>query len=555
MARQNINIGTTANDGTGDKLRVAFDKVNDNFIELYELGDKGSKGDIGPQGVQGAAGTGSQGVQGATGAKGDIGAQGIQGAAGTGAQGEQGVQGSTGAKGDKGDNGSQGDQGDSGTKGDKGDTGTQGVQGAVGTKGDKGDTGSQGVQGDQGAAGAQGIQGSTGEQGVQGAQGQKGESGGGAANTANVTFQDNIVIGTGDGQNYGLYLAAGSGQVANLQYLRLRGGDDDAHIHFDTANTEAYDFYFGNDSKYVKLERGYDGNVVIGTYGNSSAKTWTFNSTGRLYLPLDASSQSAITFATNPGGGSFDQADIQFYAASGENTVLEIKNRNDTQDSIKLNASGPVRIVADGDGNIGGPYSWEFATNGAIIFPDSTVQTTAFTGAGAQGAQGVQGAAGAQGEQGAAGAQGVQGHQGVQGATGSTSTIYFLEAYANETYTLPGSFTEDVCRYSVVSSNVSVSNSWFNTSTYTFTPQKAGYWEITASYDIYRNTEASMAIKKNGGIVAAAGSFDAVAQQITKIIYLNGSTDYINIYNVGGAALSRSQYAERSWFQARWTGE
>jgi hypothetical protein len=35
MAKQVINIGTTANDGTGDPLRTAFDKVNDNFNELY----------------------------------------------------------------------------------------------------------------------------------------------------------------------------------------------------------------------------------------------------------------------------------------------------------------------------------------------------------------------------------------------------------------------------------------------------------------------------------------------------------------------------------------
>lgn len=35
MAKQVINIGTTANDGTGDPLRDAFDKVNDNFTELY----------------------------------------------------------------------------------------------------------------------------------------------------------------------------------------------------------------------------------------------------------------------------------------------------------------------------------------------------------------------------------------------------------------------------------------------------------------------------------------------------------------------------------------
>jgi len=39
MAQQTINIGATANDGTGDQLRTAFDKVNDNFNEVYtELG-------------------------------------------------------------------------------------------------------------------------------------------------------------------------------------------------------------------------------------------------------------------------------------------------------------------------------------------------------------------------------------------------------------------------------------------------------------------------------------------------------------------------------------
>ena len=43
-AKQIINIGTTANDGTGDPIRDAFDKCNDNFTELYsdDAGDVGS---------------------------------------------------------------------------------------------------------------------------------------------------------------------------------------------------------------------------------------------------------------------------------------------------------------------------------------------------------------------------------------------------------------------------------------------------------------------------------------------------------------------------------
>lgn len=35
MAKQVVNIGASANDGTGDPLRNAFDKINDNFNELY----------------------------------------------------------------------------------------------------------------------------------------------------------------------------------------------------------------------------------------------------------------------------------------------------------------------------------------------------------------------------------------------------------------------------------------------------------------------------------------------------------------------------------------
>lgn len=35
MSKQTINIGTTANDGTGDTLRASFTKANANFDELY----------------------------------------------------------------------------------------------------------------------------------------------------------------------------------------------------------------------------------------------------------------------------------------------------------------------------------------------------------------------------------------------------------------------------------------------------------------------------------------------------------------------------------------
>ena len=94
MTQQIIDIGSAPNDGTGDTIREAFDKVNDNFTELYA----GAGADSGPQGPQGPSGpTGPQGLLGPTGpagAKGYIGMDGPQGP--TGPAGTTGPQGPTG---------------------------------------------------------------------------------------------------------------------------------------------------------------------------------------------------------------------------------------------------------------------------------------------------------------------------------------------------------------------------------------------------------------------------------------------------------------------------
>ena len=56
MTRQNLNLGTTANDGTGDTLRQAGTKINANFDELYQkLGGDSST-------LTGAISAGSSGV-------------------------------------------------------------------------------------------------------------------------------------------------------------------------------------------------------------------------------------------------------------------------------------------------------------------------------------------------------------------------------------------------------------------------------------------------------------------------------------------------------------
>jgi hypothetical protein len=46
MAQQIINIGSTANDGTGDPIRTCFTKINENFTEIYSRDAVGSNFDF-----------------------------------------------------------------------------------------------------------------------------------------------------------------------------------------------------------------------------------------------------------------------------------------------------------------------------------------------------------------------------------------------------------------------------------------------------------------------------------------------------------------------------
>lgn len=138
---------------------------------------------VGPAGADGADGaTGPQGIQGEQGLKGDKGD--------TGATGPQGPTGPAGADGSNGTNGTNGNdglsayelavvngftgtevqwlaslEGPQGIQGETGATGATGATGPTGPKGDKGDTGATGPQGPTGDTGATGATGATGPAG------------------------------------------------------------------------------------------------------------------------------------------------------------------------------------------------------------------------------------------------------------------------------------------------------------------------------------------------------------------------------------------------------
>ena len=105
--------------------------------------------------------------------------------------------------------------------------------------------------------------------------------------TGNVTFRDEIVIGTGTSNLVsGLYLAPSSSSADANMYLRVRGNinDEPTHIHFDTGNNQYYNQFIGDDNKYIQLAN--TGNIVINSndaVGNSAQ--WIFAANGNLTTP------------------------------------------------------------------------------------------------------------------------------------------------------------------------------------------------------------------------------------------------------------------------------
>jgi len=222
---------------------------------------------------------------------------------------------------------------------------------------------------------------------------------GGGGNTGNVTFSDQTVIGTGDEYGGGgLYLAPGTNSSANLQFLRVRGGDYPTHIHLDTGNNNYFDQYFGADFRYVKLEA--NGNIVINAdddEGNSA--TWTFDTTGNLTLPGN-------TFAMNYANGT--QVPLGGGATGATGAVGATGAPGATGPE---GASGP--IGATGTEGATGPQG---ATG-----PEGLAGPVGSTGASGEiGATGSQGATGLQGDMGSTGATGLPGIDGATGATGAS---------------------------------------------------------------------------------------------------------------------------------------
>jgi hypothetical protein len=106
-----------------------------------------------------------------------------------------------------------------------------------------------------------------------------------------------------------------------------------------------------------------------------------------------------------------------------------------------------------------------------------------------------------------------------------------FNAYASATTSVPNTTWTKIAINTVTFDT----NSNFNTSTYRFTPTVAGYYQINGMAQLASTSQAyAIAIWKNGGAVSQASGIGASglngSANTSVVIYLNGSTDYVELY-------------------------
>ena len=84
--------------------------------------------------------------------------------------------------------------------------------------------------------------------------------------------------------------------------------------------------------------------------------------------------------------------------------------------------------------------------------------------------------------------------------------------------------------------------SCYDTATYRFTPNVAGYYQVSAA--TYFAATAQLYIYKNGSANMTGPYLNSTGHSILGLVYLNGTTDYIECYYFGSANVTTSNNNE-----------
>ena len=384
----------------------------DNVLLKLNKGEKGDKGDPGPQGPQGERGPpGIMGLRGDQGPEGPVGPQGKQGI-----RGEPGPQGKTGAKGAKGDRGEKGDPGPQGIQGPKGEQGPVGPQGPKGDKGDTPDiaplvekfnnlTKSFSARIDRvvstGALAGGGGSGSYWLYDL----GDTDYSLKNATNGQVLTYDSSIEKWTAQDPSGG-----GGGTTDQFARDTANSATTLAQSAYDYANTIVSDTqidpYARNhaNAAFDKANTGVNvfdqdlntsNNVTFNEVTANNVYFDNLNLTGNIF---NSTACSAINFANNSSGDGYGASTIEIIpdtnltfndryliidpTAPNHIHIRAGGTQDDSQAELYLGGENSYFRVDNGQDPLvqisSNTYLWTFQTDGTLLFPDSSTQTTAY---------------------------------------------------------------------------------------------------------------------------------------------------------------------------------
>jgi hypothetical protein len=97
-------------------------------------------------------------------------------------------------------------------------------------------------------------------------------------------------------------------------------------------------------------------------------------------------------------------------------------------------------------------------------------------------------------------------------------------------------------------------NCFDSTTNYRFTPTVAGYYQVNGAYVASTNrTYNVLYVYKNGSnykMGQAGNNTSGLGTSVSVLVYLNGSTDYVELYGFTGVTQNTSANANETWFQA-----
>ncbi len=127
------------------------------------------------------------------------------------------------------------------------------------------------------------------------------------------------------------------------------------------------------------------------------------------------------------------------------------------------------------------------------------------------------------------------------GSTGVTTQVGAptFSAYFNGSLTMTSAYT--AYKMTCETEQWDTNSNYDNSTNYRFTPTVAGYYQVNGAVSITSTNTAHALLYKNGALYcsgnpATNASLSRIPSQISMIVYMNGSTDYLELYGQSPSA-------------------